>query len=126
MESDFEKDNAFLLSSFERVKGLVLQLKSENKSLDKQVIGLRFQNENLESEVKSLKKNNFILKEEIKSLKEEIEKEKILIPQNFNIRNKIVRIVTDIEDKDANTQDLKSMVLMLIKEIDYCISQLEE
>jgi hypothetical protein len=33
----FEKDNAFILSRFEEINGMVEQLKAQNKSLQKQL-----------------------------------------------------------------------------------------
>jgi hypothetical protein len=48
-----------------------------------------------------------------------------LIPQNFKIRNKIVKIVSDIEDKESiDQQNLPELLTILIEEIDFCINQL--
>jgi hypothetical protein len=45
--------------------------------------------------------------------------------QNFNIRNKIVKIVSDIEDKESiDQQNLPELLTILIEEIDFCINQL--
>lgn len=121
----FEKDNAFMLSQFEEVIGKIEQLKAQNRSQKNQIVGLNFKNENLTSEIKALKKNNAILKEEIKELKGKLENDSRLIPQNFKIRNKIIKIVSDIEDKESADQpNLKELLGMLIEEIDFCINQL--
>jgi predicted nucleic acid-binding Zn-ribbon protein len=125
LDQDFEKDNAFLLSKFEEVNGLIEQLKAQNKSQKNQILGLNHQNEKFEGEIKVLKKNNSHLREEIKELGEKLDDETRLIPQNFKIRNKIVKIVSDIEDKESiDQQSLKELLGILIEEIDFCINQL--
>jgi chaperonin cofactor prefoldin len=125
LDQDFEKDNAFLLSKFEEVNGLIEQLKALNKSQKNQIIGLNYHNEKLEVEIKTIKKNNGLLREEIKDLKEKLKDEVRLIPQNFKIRNKIVKIVSDIEDKESiGQQNLEELLSILIEEIDFCINQL--
>ena len=124
-DQEFEKDNAFLLSKFEEVNGLIEQLKSQNKSQKNQILGLNHQNDKLEAELKVTKKNNGLLREEIRELKEKIEDDTRLIPQNFKIRNKIVKIVSDIEDKESIDQEnLSELLGTLIEEIDFCINQL--
>lgn len=121
----FEKDNAFLLSKFEEVNGLIASLKSQSKSQKSQILGLEYKIENLESQIKTLKKNNQLLREENAELSEKMSKEDRLIPQNFKIRNKIVKIVSDIEDKESTEQqNLKDLLSMLIEEIDFCVDQL--
>ena len=124
-DQNFEKDNAFLLSQFEEIIGMIEQMKAQNKSQKNQILGLDFKNDNYQFEIKNLKKNNAILKEEIVSLKEKLKEENRIIPQNFKIRNKIVKIVSDIEDKESIDQtDLKDLLGTLIEEIDFCINQL--
>jgi peptidoglycan hydrolase CwlO-like protein len=125
LDQEFEKDNAFLLSKFELVNGLIEQLKSQNKSQKNLILGLNHQNDKLEAEIKAVKKNNGLLREEIKLLKEKMELNARLIPQNFKIRNKIVKIVSDIEDKESiDQQNLPEFLTILIEEIDFCINQL--
>jgi peptidoglycan hydrolase CwlO-like protein len=125
LDQEFEKDNAFLLSKFEEVNGLIERLKSQNKSQKNLILGLNHQNEKLEAEIKAVKKNNGLLREEIKELKEKLELDTRLIPQNFKIRNKIVKIVSDIEDKESiDHQNLSELLGILIEEIDFCINQL--
>jgi FtsZ-binding cell division protein ZapB len=125
LDQEFEKDNAFLLSKFELVNGLIEQLKSQNKSQKNLILGLNHQNDKLEAEIKAVKKNNGLLREEIKVLKGKMELNARLIPQNFKIRNKIVKIVSDIEDKESiDQQNLPEFLTILIEEIDFCINQL--
>ena len=123
---DFEKDNAFLLSKFEILIGLVEQTKASCKSLEKELIGENHKNEVLQNQINTLIKNIGLLRFENSHLKEKLEKEHRIIPQNFNIRNKIIKIVSDIEDKESKSEELKNIVEILIKEIEYCINQLEK
>ena len=123
--SDFEKENAFLLSGFETILGKIDSLNSQIKSQKSLIVGLHYEKEQLSNEAKNLKKSNQFLKEEIKELKEKIENQNRIIPQNFLIRNKIVKIVSDIEDKEITHQNLKEIIGLVIEEIDDCISQLE-
>jgi hypothetical protein len=125
-DSNFEKDNAILLSQFEYIIGKIEQLKADNKSLKQKIIGLDFQKENLNIENNNLKKNNAILKAENKQLQENLEKEHRIIPQNFKIRNKMIKIVSDIEDKDINAINFKEILEALIQEVEYCIRDLEK
>jgi cell division protein FtsB len=125
-DSNFEKDNAILLSQFEYIIGKIEQLKADNKSLKQKIIGLDFQKENLSNEINNLKKNNAILKAENKQLQENLEKEHRIIPQNFKIRNKMIKIVSDIEDKDINAINFKEILEALIQEVEYCIRDLEK
>jgi predicted RNase H-like nuclease (RuvC/YqgF family) len=124
-DQEFEKDNAFLFSKFEDVTGLIEQLKAQNKSQKNQILGLSHQNDKHEVEIKSLRKTNSQLREEIKELRLKLDEESRLIPQNFKIRNKIVKIVSDIEDKESmSQQNLIDTLDLLIEEIDFCINQL--
>lgn len=123
---DFQKDNAFILSKFEEVAGLLEHLKSQNRSLRNQVIGLEFEKENQCKEIQNLKKTNQLLKNDIKELQDNVVKENILIPQNFKIKNKIIKIVSDIKENEVEVSELKNLVALLIEEIDSCIHQLEK
>ncbi|MCA0363833.1 MAG: hypothetical protein LCH67_07295 [Bacteroidetes bacterium] len=124
--SDFEKENAFMLSGFEAILGKIDSLNAQIRSQKNIIVGLEYEKEQLSSETKNLKKSNQFLKEEIRELNQKLENQNRIIPQNFLIRNKIVKIVSDIEDKEITHQNLKDIIGLLIEEIDDCISQLEE
>ncbi|MFN8430158.1 MAG: hypothetical protein U0V04_09280 [Spirosomataceae bacterium] len=124
--SDFEKENAFMLSGFEAILGKIDSLNAQIRSQKNIIVGLEYEKEQLSNETKNLKKSNQFLKEEIRELNQKLENQNRIIPQNFLIRNKIVKIVSDIEDKEITHQNLKDIIGLLIEEIDDCISQLEE
>ncbi len=122
----FENENAFLLAKFDEVAAKVEHQKVLKNSLKLQLLGLKHDKEELKKEIESLRKKNSVLKSEISDLKNKLEKERTLLPQNFKIRNKITKIVTDIEDKDTGSGNLKELIESLIDEIDHCIHLLEK
>jgi predicted nucleic acid-binding Zn-ribbon protein len=125
-ELDFEKENALFLSKFEELSGKIDVVISQNKTLRKKVLGLEFENEKLTKEIIEVRKTNRRLKESLASKPENIDSLNILIDQNFKIQNKILRIVSDIDNKVIVHKDLKEILELLIEEIDDCISQLEK
>lgn len=125
-ELDFEKENALFLSKFEELSGKIDVVISQNKTLRKKVLGLEFENEKLTKEIVEARKSNRKLKETLALKPEIIDSPNILIDQNFKIQNKILRIVSDIDNKVIVHKDLKEILELLIEEIDDCISQLEK
>lgn len=127
MEEDFNKENGMLFSKFEEVTGLFLQLKSLSKSQKSQIDGLSYDNAALEEEVRRLRKTNSQLREKLGILEKNVKEESSLVPQNFKIRNKLVKIVSDIEERESGEEvELRELIDSLIEEIDICISQLSE
>ncbi|NBA88257.1 hypothetical protein GVN16_20965 [Emticicia sp. CRIBPO] len=122
----FENENAFLLAKFEEIAVLVEHQKVLKASLNQQLLGLKYEKEELKKEIEALKKKNSILKAEIGDLKNKLEKERTLLPQNFKIKNKIIKIVSDIDEKETGSGNLKELVESLIDEIDHCIHLLEK
>lgn len=126
MENDFEHENAFLLSKFDDLKGKIDYFKANNQSLQHQVNGLRFENQKLEEKISNLKKYNSRVKSEFDEINQKLDQNSRLMPQNFIIRNKIVKIVSDIEDKELSSTKLLDIVELMIQEIDFCINHLEK
>lgn len=123
--SDFLKENGHLLSKFERAKGQILLLKSQVKSQEAELAGLKHDNNKHLSKIEKLEILNRQLKNKVSGLEEGLKEQSILIPQNFKIKNKLVKIVTDIEENDSMRQiNLKDYLNALIEEIDICINQL--
>ncbi len=127
MEEDFNKENGMLFSKFEEVTGLFLQLKSLTKSQKSQIDGLSYDKAALEEEVRRLRKTNGQLREKLGILEKNVKEDSSLVPQNFKIRNKLVKIVSDIEERESGEEvELRELIDSLIEEIDICISQLSE
>jgi flagellar basal body-associated protein FliL len=49
----------------------------------------------------------------------------VLSAQNFSIRNKIVKIVTDIDDREVSEEGVRELIQTIIGEIDDCIGLLQ-
>ncbi|MBK9510648.1 MAG: hypothetical protein IPO04_14900 [Cytophagaceae bacterium] len=60
--SDFEKENAFLLSGFETILGKIDSLNSQIKSQKSLIVGLQYEKEQLIIEAKNLKKKQSVSK----------------------------------------------------------------
>jgi chromosome segregation ATPase len=126
-KEDFLKENGLLLSKFEEVQGHFLLLKSQIKSLSAEIDGLKYEKENRENEVERLKKVNRQLREKVSQMEAKISEQSILVPQNFNIKNNLVKIVSDIEEKGSMQEvNLTDYLDVLIEEIDICINQLSK
>jgi chromosome segregation ATPase len=126
-KEDFLKENGLLLSKFEEVQGNFLLLKSQIKSLSAEIDGLKYEKENRENEVERLKKVNRQLREKVSQMEAKISEQSILVPQNFNIKNNLVKIVSDIEEKGSMQEvNLTDYLDVLIEEIDICINQLSK
>lgn len=126
-KEDFLKENGLLLSKFEEVQGHFLLLKSQIKSLSAEIDGLKYEKENRENEVERLKKVNRQLREKVSQMEAKISEQSILVPQNFNIKNNLVKIVSDIKEKGSMQEvNLTDYLDVLIEEIDICINQLSK
>lgn len=126
-DNDFLKENGLLLSKFEEAKGHILFLKSQLKSQNAELDGLKFELKQQYSQIESLKTANSQLRKKVRDLEQGLEEQSILIPQNFKIKNKLVKIVSNIEENESMQEtDMKEYLNALIEEIDICINQLSE
>lgn len=124
---DFLKENGLLLSKFEEAKGRILFLKSQLKSQNSELDGLKFELKQQQTQIGRLKISNSQLKKKVSELEQGLKEQSILIPQNFKIKNKLVKIVTNIEENESVQEiDMKDYLNALIEEIDICINQLSE
>lgn len=122
----FESENAFLLSKFDEISAKIEHLKALKESATNQIIGLNFEKEELNREIFNLKKKNSLLRNEIVVLKNKLEKHDTLMSEDFNIRNKIVRIVSEIEMSEDKKENWNEIIDVLISEIDNCIGLLSK
>lgn len=126
-EDDFLKENGLIFSKIEELKGQVLLLKSRVKSQESEVSGLQYQNENYKNKIENLETLNRQLRVRVQHLEAGIEEHHNFIPQNFKIKNKLVKIVSDIEESGLIQEvNLKEYLNVLIEEIDICINQLSK
>ncbi len=126
-KEDFLKENGLLLSKFEEVKGHFLLLKSQIRSQAAEIDGLKYDMEGHVNEIDRLKKVNRLLREKVSQMEAKISEQSILVPQNFKIKNNLVKIVSDIEEKGSMQEvSLTDYLDALIEEIDICINQLSK
>lgn len=122
----FGSENAFLLSKFDEISAKIEHLKVLKESATNQIIGLNFEKEELNREIINLKKKNSLLRNEIGILKNKLEKHDTLVSEDFNIRNKIVRIVSEIEKSEVERGKWNEIIDVLISEVDACIRLLSK
>jgi regulator of replication initiation timing len=126
-KEDFLKENGLLLSKFEEVQGHFLLLKSQIRSQAAEIDGLKYDQETHVNEIERLKKANRQLREKVSQMEAKISEQSILVPQNFKIKNNLVKIVSDIEEKGSMQEvNLIDYLDALIEEIDICINQLSK
>ena len=126
-KEDFLKENGLLLSKFEEVQGHFLLLKSQIRSQAAEIDGLKYDKESHLNEIDRLKKLNRQLREKVSQMEAKISEQSILVPQNFKIKNNLVKIVSDIEEKGSMQEvNLTDYLDALIEEIDICINQLSK
>ena len=126
-KEDFLKENGLLLSKFEEVQGHFLLLKSQIRSQAAEIDGLKYDTEAHVNEIERLKKVNRQLREKVSQMEAKISEQSILVPQNFKIKNNLVKIVSDIEEKGSMQEvSLTDYLDALIEEIDICINQLSK
>ena len=116
-----------MLSKFEEVQGHFLLLKSQIRSQAAEIDGLKYDKESHLNEIDRLKKLNRQLREKVSQMEAKISEQSILVPQNFKIKNNLVKIVSDIEEKGSVQEvSLTDYLDALIEEIDICINQLSK
>ncbi len=126
-KEDFLRENGLLLSKFEEVMGRFLLLKSQVRSQRAEIDGLKYDITSYQYEIDRLKKANRQLREKVSQMEAKISEQSILVPQNFKMKNNLVKIVTDIEEKGSMQEvNLTDYLDALIEEIDICINQLSK
>lgn len=127
MKEDFLRENATIFSRLEELNGRFLHLKSQLRSQKSLNEGLEFEIEKSQKELEKVKSENKELKRKVTDLEQKINEQVQLIPQNFTLKDNLVKIVTDIEEKKSVTnQNLGTYLDALIEEIDICINQLSK
>jgi chromatin segregation and condensation protein Rec8/ScpA/Scc1 (kleisin family) len=127
MESkiQYEQENAMMFAKLEQLSGKVETRIAEAKSYEQEVVGLRYELKQVIQERDDLRmKLSFIKKhksEEV-TIPTEID---VLSAQNFSIRNKIAKIVTDIDGQEIGEEGVRELIRTIISEIDDCIGLLQ-
>jgi chromatin segregation and condensation protein Rec8/ScpA/Scc1 (kleisin family) len=127
MESkkQYEQENALMFARLEQLSGKVESRIADSKSYEKEVIGLRYELQKVIQERDDLKMKLAYIKKHGSQLKPEASEMDVLSAQNFSIRNKIVKIVTDIDDREVSEEGVRELIQTIIGEIDDCIGLLQ-
>ncbi|KPM49193.1 hypothetical protein [Jiulongibacter sediminis] len=122
----FEQENARMFASLEKVAGKVEQRISSVKTLEQENRGLKFEIDNLKEEKEKLKRQLSVLKKDKDSAEKKARILDALEEQNFTIKNKIAKIVSDIDSEEISEIDVRELIQMMIGEIDECIRLLQK
>ncbi|MFT5884187.1 MAG: chromosome segregation ATPase [Arcticibacterium sp.] len=120
-KKQYENENALMFAQLEELAGKVESRIAKVKSYEQQIVGLKFELEKARTERDEFKGKIALLK---RHKSEEVKKEEgleFLEGQSFSIRNKIAKIVADIDGEEASEEGIKELIQTLIGEIDECI-----
>ena len=121
----FEQENALLFARLEELSGKVEERIAKVKVYEQKIIGLEFELDKLSRERDQLKQQNIFLKKERDQASSKAKILDVLEGQNFSIRNKIAKIVSDIDSQEVSEEGVKDLMQSMIDEIDECIRLLQ-
>ncbi len=121
----FEQENALLFARLEELSGKVEERIAKVKVFEQKIIGLEFEFKKLSEERDNLKKQLAFLKKEREQSSAKVRILDELENQNFSIRNKIAKIVSNIDSQEVSEEVVKDLMSTLIGEIDDCIRLLQ-
>jgi GTPase len=127
MESkkQYEQENAMMFARLEQLSGKVENRIAEAKSYEQEVVGLRYELKQVIQERDDLRKKLSFLKRHKSEEGANITEIDVISAQNFSIRNKIAKIVSDIEGQELSEEGVRELIQTIIGEIDDCISLLQ-
>ncbi|MFT7249222.1 MAG: hypothetical protein ACI9QN_001440 [Arcticibacterium sp.] len=120
-KKQYENENALMFAQLEELAGKVESRIAKVKSYEQQIVGLKFELEKAKIERDEFKRKIALFK---RYKSEEVKKEEgleFLEGQSFSIRNKIAKIVSDIDVDESSEEGTKELIQTLIGEIDECI-----
>ncbi|MFT4733579.1 MAG: hypothetical protein ACI9DJ_001820 [Algoriphagus sp.] len=120
-KKQYENENALMFAQLEELAGKVESRIAKVKSYEQQIVGLNFELEKAKIERDEFKRKIALFK---RYKSEEVKKEEgleFLEGQSFSIRNKIAKIVSDIDVDESSEEGTKELIQTLIGEIDECI-----
>ncbi|UBM58937.1 hypothetical protein LAG90_19245 [Marinilongibacter aquaticus] len=124
--SRFEHENAGLFAKIEETAGRVDEYIGKVRSAKQRIKALEYEQSILAEEKERLKKKYNLLKQEYDRLKSSANVFELLEEQNFTIRNKITKIVSNFEGSEVSEEDVKELLQSIIGEVDECIRLLKE
>lgn len=121
----FEQENALLFARLEELSGKVEEQIAKVKVYEQKIIGLEFELKKLSQEREQLKRQTAFLKKENERVSSKAKVLDVLENENFSIKNKITKIVSEIDSQEVSEEAVKDLMQTLIGEIDDCIRLLQ-
>jgi chromosome segregation ATPase len=121
----FEQENALLFARLEELSGKVEEQIAKVKVYEQKIIGLEFELKKLSQEREQLKRQTSFLKKENERVSSKAKVLDVLENENFSIKNKITKIVSEIDSQEVSEEAVKDLMQTLIGEIDDCIRLLQ-
>ena len=122
----FEYENAATFAKLEAMAGKVDMRIAQAKTFEQEVKSLKFQLQQITAERDQLKQRVSVQKREHLRDREKAEILDALENQNFTIKNKIAKIVSDIDGKEISEEEVRDLIQTLIGEIDECVRLLQK
>ncbi|WP_341224652.1 hypothetical protein [uncultured Arcticibacterium sp.] len=124
-EKQYYQENAMMFARLEELAGKVDGRIAKVRTFEQKIIGLEFELKKVKEERDDLKSRLAFVKKHQAKVKDAPGELEGLSAENFTIRNKIAKIVTDIEGKEVSEEGIRELIQTLISEIDDCISLLK-
>lgn len=121
----YEHENALMFARLEELAGKVEGRIAKVKSFQQKIVGLEFELKKMREERDELRTKLTILKKHKSEEANKVEVLDVLEGQNFSIRNKIAKIVSDIDSQEVSEEGVRELMQTLISEIDDCIRLLQ-
>jgi chromatin segregation and condensation protein Rec8/ScpA/Scc1 (kleisin family) len=127
MESkkQYEQENAMMFARIEQLSGKIESRIADSKSFEQEVVGLRYELRKVIQERDDLKMKLAYIKKHGSEQRQEPNEMDVLSAKNFTIRNKIVKIVSDIDGEEVSEEGVRELIQTIISEIDDCIGLLQ-
>ena len=114
-----------MFARLEELAGKVDGRIAKVRTYEQKIVGLEFELKKVKAERDELKSRLTFIKKQ-QAIETEVPNElEALSAENFTIRNKIAKIVTDIESREVSEEGIRELIQTLISEIDDCISLLK-
>ncbi|AWV97572.1 hypothetical protein [Arcticibacterium luteifluviistationis] len=124
-EKQYYQENAMMFARLEELAGKVDGRIAKVRTYEQKIIGLEFELKKTKEERDELKSRLAFMKKQQATEKQIPNELEGLSAESFTIRNKIAKIVTDIERREVGEEGIRELIQTLIGEIDDCISLLK-
>ena len=121
----YSQENALLFSRLEALSGKLEERMARIKVTEQEIIGLNFELNKVQAERDELKEKLIQARKELHESRAKTAVYDSLEDQNFTIRNKIAKIVSDSDSQQVSDEDVRELIDTMVAEIDRCIQLLK-